>query len=93
MKRKNIGSSLDSWLNEEGISEETTAIAVKRVVARQIAAEMSKQKLSNTAMAKRMGTSRISVDRLLDPKNQAVTLKTLSRAAAAVGRTLHLELV
>jgi len=54
---------------------------------------MSKRKLSNTAMAKRMGTSRAAVDRLLDPKNQAVTLKTLSRAAAAVGRTLHLELV
>ncbi|MBK7593858.1 MAG: XRE family transcriptional regulator [Gemmatimonadetes bacterium] len=93
MKKKHIGSSLDSWLQEEGILEETTAIAVKRVVARQIAAEMAKQKLSNTAMAKRMGTSRIAVDRLLDPKNQAVTLKTLSRAATAVGRTLHLELV
>ena len=93
MKKKHIGSSLDSWLQEEGILEETTAIAVKRVVARQIAAEMTKQKLSNTAMAKRMGTSRIAVDRLLDPKNQAVTLKTLSRAATAIGRTLHLELV
>jgi len=93
MKKKNIGSSLDSWLHEEGIYEETTAIAVKRVVARQIAEEMSKQKLSNTAMAKRMGTSRVAVDRLLDPKNQAVTLKTLSRAAHAIGRTLHLDLV
>jgi IS5 family transposase len=93
MKRQNIGSSVDSWLEEEGILEETTALAVKRVVARQIAAEMTKQKLSNTAMAKRMGTSRVAVDRLLDPTNQAVTLKTLSRAATAVGRTLHLELV
>ena len=93
MKRQNIGSSVDSWLEEEGILEETTALAVKRVVARQIAAEMTKQKLSNTAMAKRMGTSRVAVDRLLDPTNQAVTLKTLSRAATAVGRTLHLKLV
>lgn len=93
MKQKNIGSSFDSWLEEEGILAETTANAVKRVVARQIAAEMSKQKLSNTAMAKRMGTSRVAVDRLLDPKNQAVTLRTLSRAATAVGRKLHLELI
>lgn len=93
MKRQSIGSSVDSWLEEEGILEETTALAVKRVVARQIAAEMTKQKLSNTAMAKRMGTSRVAVDRLLDPTNQAVTLKTLSRAATAVGRTLHLQLV
>lgn len=93
MKRQNIGSSVDSWLEEEGILEETTALAVKRVVARQIAAEMTKQKLSNTAMARRMGTSRVAVDRLLDPTNQAVTLKTLSRAATAVGRTLHLKLV
>lgn len=93
MKRQNIGSSVDSWLEEEGTLEESTALAVKRVVARQIAAEMTKQKLSNTAMAKRMGTSRVAVDRLLDPTNQAVTLKTLSRAATAVGRTLHLQLV
>jgi antitoxin HicB len=93
MKKQNIGSSVDSWLQEEGLLEDTTAIAVKRVVARQIAAEMTKLKLSNTAMAKRMGTSRVAVDRLLDPTNQAVTLKTLSRAATAVGRTLHLELV
>lgn len=43
-------------------------------------------------MARRMGTSRSQLDRLLDPDNENVTLSTLSAAAAALGRGLRLEL-
>ena len=88
-----IGSSFDDFLREDGIYEQVTASAIKRVLARQIADQMAKQSLSKAAMAKRMHTSRAALDRLLDPENEAVTLHTLSKAASAVGRQLHFELV
>ena len=93
MKKKNIGSSFDDWLREEGIYEETTAVAIKRVLARQISQEMIDRKLTKSDMARRMNTSRAALDRLLDPENDAVTLNTLAKAAVAVGRQLHLELI
>ncbi len=93
MKNKNIGSSFDSWLREEGIYEEVTAAAIKRVLARQLEAAMKDKKFSKAEMARRMQTSRAALDRLLDPKNEAVTLSTLRKAAHVVGRELRLELV
>lgn len=93
MKKKNIGSSFDSWLREEGIYEEVTASAIKRVLARQLAAAMKEKQLSKAEMARRMQTSRAALDRLLDPEYEAVTLATLRKAAQAVGRGLRLELV
>jgi antitoxin HicB len=93
MHKENIGSSFDEWLHEEGLYEEVTSVAVKRVLARQISQQMTDQQLSKSEMAKRMQTSRAALDRLLDPENDAVTLHTLFKAATAVGRHLHLELV
>jgi antitoxin HicB len=92
MKKKNIGSSIDSWLSEEGIREEVTATAIKRVLARQVEAAMKERNLTKAEMARRMHTSRAALERLLDPEYNAVTLATLSKAAAAVGRELRLEL-
>jgi antitoxin HicB len=93
VKKKNVGSSFDSWLREEGIYEETSSTAIKRVLARQVEAAMKDQKVSKAEMAKRMHTSRAALDRLLDPDNDAVTLSTLQKAATAVGREIRLELV
>jgi antitoxin HicB len=93
MKKKNIGSSFDSWLREEGIYEEVTATAIKRVVARQVEAAMQQKGLTKAEMARRMHTSRAALDRLLDPDNPAVTLTTLQKAAFVVGREIRLELV
>src|SRR5271157_842280 len=93
MKKKNIGSSFDSWLREEGIYEEVTATAIKRVLARQVEAAMKEKQFSKAEMARRMHTSRAALDRLLDPEYDAVTLSTLRKAATAVGRELRLELV
>jgi predicted XRE-type DNA-binding protein len=93
MKAQNAGSSFDSWLKEEGIYEEVSAVAIKRVLARQIAREMEERKLSKSEMAKRMQTSRGAVDRLLDPENDSVTLATLFKAATAVGREISVGLV
>ena len=93
MKKKNIGSSFDNWLREEGIYEEVTSAALKRVLARQVAEAMKEKRLSKAEMARRMHTSRAALDRLLDPEYDAVTLSTLRKAAVAVGRELRLELV
>jgi predicted XRE-type DNA-binding protein len=93
MKKKNVGSSFDSWLREEGIYEEVSATAIKRVVARQVEAAMQEKGLSKAEMARRMHTSRAALDRLLDPQNDAVTLSTLQKAATVVGREIRLELV
>ena len=72
MKRKNIGSSFDSWLRDEGIYGDVSATAIKRVVARQVEEAMQQKDISKTEMAKRMHTSRATLDRLLDPENTGV---------------------
>lgn len=87
-----IGSRFDDFLREEGLCEEVQARAVKRVIAWQIAEEMKRQSLTKVEMARRMGTSRSQLDRLLDPDNERVELATLSRAARAVGRELQITL-
>jgi antitoxin HicB len=92
MKRQNIGSDFDDFLAEECMLEEVTAVAVKRVIAWQIEQEMSAQKLTKTAMAKKMRTSRASLNRLLDENDTSLTLTTLAGAAAALGRRIKLEL-
>ena len=93
MKKKNVGSSFDDFLREDGIYEEVTTRAVKRVLARQLEAAMKEKALTKTKMAEQMKTSRVALNRLLDPENEAVTLDTLQRAAAVVGREVRLELV
>ena len=92
LKQERLGSTLDSFLAEEGILEEVEAEVAKRVIALQIGREMKRLHISKSAMAKRMGTSRPAVDRLLDPANPSVTLSTLERAAVAVGMRLKVEL-
>lgn len=93
MKEEHLGSSLDEFLEEEGILAEAEAIAVKRVLAFQLAQLMNEQSVSKAEMARRMNTSRSAVDRLLDPQSDAATLTTLEKAAVALGRRLHVELI
>ena len=95
MKKKhpNISSSLDDLLKEDGVLDEVNAAALKRVIALQIEDEMRRRKITKSALAKRMHTSRMAVDRLLDTTNGSVTLSTLGRVASALGRRLSVELV
>lgn len=88
-----IGGLFGDWLKEEGIHEEVTNASIKRVLAWQLEQAMKDRKLTKSAMAKLMDTSRPQLDRLLDPDNGNVTLDTLTKAAAAVGRKVRLELV
>ncbi|KAB8042235.1 helix-turn-helix domain-containing protein [Janthinobacterium aquaticum] len=87
-----LGSSLDDFLREEGIFEQTRNQAVKEVIAWQLAQAMREQSLSKTRMAELLQTSRSQLDRLLDPTSD-VTLSTLERAASLVGRKLSITLV
>jgi hypothetical protein len=91
-KNPHIGSSLEDFLKEEGILEETRAVALKEALAWQVRQAMKKEKINKVEMARRMNTSRAALDRLLDPQNASVTLQTLCRAAQAIGRDLRIEL-
>lgn len=93
MTKKHIGSSFDDFLDEEGTLEETTEVALKRVLAWQIAEAMKEKNLTKVEMAARMRTSRSQLDRLLDPHQTRVKLHTMQRAAAVVGKRLKIDLV
>ena len=87
-----IGSNFDDFLAEEAILEEASAIAIKRVVAWQISQEMKAQRITKTALAAKMHTSRAALNRLLDAEDTSLTLTTLSSAAKALGKRLRIEL-
>ena len=92
MSKKHLGSGIDDFLKDEGVFEEAQAQAVKEVVAWQLAQAMKKKKISKNKMATMLKTSRSQVDRLLDAKDD-ITLSSLQRAAAIVGRRVSIELV
>ncbi len=92
-KNPHLGDTLDSFLKEEGIYEDVQTTAIKRVLASQLEEAMKTRRLNKVEMARRTRTSRVQLDRLLDPQNDSVTPATLRRAAAVVGREVRLELV
>lgn len=91
-KARASDETFDDFLEGEGLLAACEEDAIKEIIAEQIRAAMKEQRLTKTAMAARMQTDRRQLDRLLDPANPSVTLATLRRAAAAVGRTLRVEL-
>jgi predicted XRE-type DNA-binding protein len=93
MGNRHIGSTIDDVLKEEGVREEFQAKAVKKVIAWQLGQAMRDQHLSKRRLAQMMRTSRTQVDRVLDPNTGNVTLETLQRAAAIVGRKVQVELI
>lgn len=90
--KKHVGSSLEDFLEEEGILEAATTKAVKSVVAWQLAQEMKAKRMTKKRLAELMRTSRAQVDRILDPEKGNITIETLQRAAALLGRRVRLEL-
>jgi DNA-binding Xre family transcriptional regulator len=92
-KNKHRGTSFEDFLKEDKIFEDVQAAALKRAVAMKVSDLMKKKKLSKSAMATQMRTSRAAVHRLLDPENTSVTLATLNRAARSLGRKVKIELV
>jgi DNA-binding Xre family transcriptional regulator len=93
MKRnRRIGSSLDDLLAQDGTLGEAEATALKRVLAWQIKRGMGQKRMSKSDMARAMRTSRAALDRLLDPENESVTLRTVAKAASVLDKRLKLEI-
>ena len=93
MIEQHLVSNFDDFLTEAGLLAEVEAVAVKRVLAFQIEQLMKDQKLTKSAMAEKMNTSRAALDRLLNPDNSSVTLQTLERAASVLGKRVQISLV
>jgi predicted XRE-type DNA-binding protein len=91
-RKGQVGSDFDDFLKDEGLYEEVTAGAIKRVLTQQISEAMKAGDISKSEMARRMKTSRSQLDRLLDPRNTRIQLDTLFKAARAVGRSVRLEI-
>ncbi|HEY5581511.1 MAG TPA: helix-turn-helix transcriptional regulator [Rhodoferax sp.] len=91
MKSEYIGSSFEAFLREEGLYEEVEAAAIKKVVACMIEQSMQESRVSKSEMARRMGTSRTQLDRLLDPTYPSVTLATIAKAASALGKKISIS--
>jgi len=87
-----VGSDFEDFLAEEGRLEESTALAVKRVLAWELTQAMKAGKVSQAELARRMKTSRAVVHRLLDASDPSVTLATISKAATALGRSIRVKL-
>jgi DNA-binding Xre family transcriptional regulator len=85
------GSNFDDFLAEEGILEEVSTRAQKRLLALQIEGIMAEANLTKSEIAAKMNTSRSQLDRLLDPDNTSITLDSLDRLARAVGKQLKIE--
>jgi DNA-binding Xre family transcriptional regulator len=92
-KSRHVGSSFDDFLTEDGVLQDVEARAIKRVIAWQLDESMKRAKLSKAELAKQMSTSRSALDRLLDPENPSLTLGSLAKVAAALGKRLRVELV
>lgn len=90
-KHKPIGSSFDRFLADEHLTEEAHKLAVKKILALQLQTEMQRLNISKLQMARRMKTSRSALERLLDESNGSVTLDTMNRAAAAIGKYVRIE--
>lgn len=92
MNKKYVGSSFEDFLEEEDIEAEVRNEAIKRLISYNLVNEMNAQNINKTEMAKKMNTSRAALDRLLNPKNDSVTLATLTKAANVLGKKLVLQL-
>jgi antitoxin HicB len=93
LKKEHIGSRVENFLEEEGILEESTAKAIKAVIAWQLAEQMKTKRVSKKRLAELMKTSRAQIDRILDPDKGNVTIETLQRAATLLGRRVRVELI
>ena len=92
MNEKYVGGAFEDFLKKENIETEVRNETIKRLISYNLLTEMKSQNINKTEMAKKMDTSRSSLDRLLNPKNDSVTLATLAKAANVLGKKLVLQL-
>jgi antitoxin HicB len=86
---KNIGGKFDDFLKEEQIFDEVVAVALKRTIAFQVGKTLEKKHLTKTHLAQQMRTSRAEVNRILDPGNTIITLRTIVKLAHVLGKKVR----
>ena len=91
-RNPHLGSSVDDFFAADGPLEEIEAAAIKRVIALELQLELDRKQMTKTELARRLDTSRSQLDRILDPSNESITLNTLMKAAALLGKRLHVSL-
>ncbi len=91
-RNPHTGSRFEDLLKEEDLYDEVQAKALKRALVENLTESMEATKLGKAQMARRMGTSRSQLNRVLDPKNTSVQLDTLIRAARAVGQVVEIKI-
>ena len=89
---KGRGQNFSDFMKEEGMYEEAQELTTKKILAAQFQAEMKKQNLSKSAVAKRMRTTRTAVDNALDPSFNT-SLSTIERFARTLGKRVSVSLV
>jgi len=89
---QHTGSNFDDLLEEEGILEEVSAKAHKRLLSLQLADIMQEKNITKTSLAEKLHTSRSQLDRILDPNNTSITIEVLENVAHAVGKRLYIGL-
>lgn len=92
-KNPHRGSDFSDFLTDEGIRPDVEVLALKRVVALELQQILEQEHITKTQLASRMKTSRASLDRILDPTNPSLTVATLGKAAAALGRKVELRFI
>ena len=89
--KKCIGSNFDNFLAEEGLLQESEAIAIKRVIAYALEQKMAADKMSVNRLAKELATSRTAISRILDPENTSITLNTIEKVAKYLGKRVTIS--
>jgi DNA invertase Pin-like site-specific DNA recombinase len=92
-KNKHEGSDFDDWLKEEGLYEGSRDRGFKKALAAEFAHAMKEQNKSVSLVAREMKTSRTVINRILDEQSLSVSVRTIYRAAAILGKRVKIELV
>ena len=91
INKKHVGSNFDDFLEEEGILDEVEAVAIKRIIAYELEQEIQKRNMTKTELAEHLSTSRAALNRLLDPQNTSISLKTMEKIARFLGKKLKIS--
>lgn len=81
-----IGSNFNDFLEESKLLEECEAVAIKRVIVWRLQSYIESSKITKTELAKRMGTSRSFIHKLLYENNTSITLSTILRVGKVINK-------
>ena len=88
---KGKGQSFDNFMIEQELYDEAKELAAKKLIAYKLKIEMETQNLSKSMLAKKLHTSRVAVDNILNPSYNT-SIGTLERFAAVLGKELYITL-